>query len=335
MSEFFRLIFHLCISILVITLVSCENRSITPDRSQWGIDPGQIRGSLTPWPLIKDPDYHKAGTITDMNDSDRVLAFESDGQVYVYPIHDIYNVEIVNDIISGIPLAITYCPLTKSGLVWKRIIAEDTLDFTPSGYLFNSNLMPYDFETETIWSQMRMIGVKGSQRNHKLQILHLLETSWYNIKTHFPDAKVYRRNLPNPDGRLSKVVHPGPSERIDKTTSGEAVFGIPGKNYVDLYQFSSFGNSIKAYSNSSEENILVVGSEENQFITAFRTDHLMNPVQDEFPVILIDNTGSKWNIFGVAVSGPRKGEKLEAATGYFATLWAWESIFEDFTINLN
>ena len=46
-------------------------------------------------------------------------------------------------------------------------------------------------------------------------------------------------------------------------------------------------------------------------------------------MILEDETGSEWNIFGEAVSGPRMGEKLESPDHYVALDWAWELLFED------
>jgi hypothetical protein len=61
----------------------------------------------------------------------------------------------------------------------------------------------------------------------------------------------------------------------------------------------------------------------------------MSPVQQSFPVIMKDNNGSHWNIFGEAVDGPRKGEKLQIPTAYSALFWAWEGVFEDKTIVVN
>ena len=45
-------------------------------------------------------------------------------------------------------------------------------------------------------------------------------------------------------------------------------------------------------------------------------------VDGELPVIMVDNEGTKWDIFGNAVSGPRVGEKLTPARSFTAYWFA-------------
>ncbi len=62
--------------------------------------------------------------------------------------------------------------------------------------------------------------------------------------------------------------------------------------------------------------IVVVGSKEYNFIVSFHRNldgNLLSfeAVQNKLPIILKDNEGNEWNIFGRAVSGPHKGEQLQ------------------------
>ena len=61
--------------------------------------------------------------------------------------------EIVNDIVGGEPVAVTYCPLCFTNQVFKRTIDEQVVEFGTSGKLYNSNLVMYDRTSETLWSQ--------------------------------------------------------------------------------------------------------------------------------------------------------------------------------------
>ena len=74
--------------------------------------------------------------------------------------------------------------------------------------------------------------------------------------------------------------------------------------------------------------IVVAGSSTHNYIVSFMTDYPMEPVTGEFPIIMKDETGTLWTIFGEAISGDRGGEKLESPPAYSASDWAWEALFE-------
>ncbi|MCK4745987.1 MAG: hypothetical protein KAT15_03090, partial [Bacteroidales bacterium] len=67
------------------------------------------------------------------------------------------------------------------------------------------------------------------------------------------------------------------------------------------------------------------------YIVAFQTTYEMEAVEGEFPVIMKDETGTYWTIFGEAVSGERGGERLESPVFYTAADWAWKDLFDEIT----
>jgi hypothetical protein len=101
---------------------------------------------------------------------------------------------------------------------------------------------------------------------------------------------------------------------------------------VDVFSYSSFENEIRLYANFAEEDIIVIGSKSHGFITTFLSKYRMIAVQNEFPVIMHDESGSKWNVFGEAMSGPHQGERLTTPPSYFASRWAFDRIFKDLNI---
>ena len=58
-------------------------------------------------------------------------------------------------------------------------------------------------------------------------------------------------------------------------------------------------------------------------MVAFTTSYKM--------VVMKDETGSRWTIFGEAVSGERGGEKLQSPVYYTAARWAWLDLYESVT----
>jgi len=100
--------------------------------------------------FIDEPDYRPLPAI-DTDGSDLVLALNAGDQVYVYARFSM-NVEVVNDVINRRPLAVTYCRLTGSGLLWNRGYNGDT-SLRVSGMLYRENLMPVD----TAYSMMSFL----------------------------------------------------------------------------------------------------------------------------------------------------------------------------------
>jgi hypothetical protein len=62
--------------------------------------------------------------------------------------------EIVNDTFEGRPIAVTWCPLCGTGIVYARNLGPRTLTFGVSGMLYRDALVMYDRETGTLWSRI-------------------------------------------------------------------------------------------------------------------------------------------------------------------------------------
>ena len=80
--------------------------------------------------------------------SDRVIGVEINGKSRAYPL-DVMNVhEIVNDELTGVPIAVTFSPLCDSAVVFDRRVNGEPLQFGVSGLLLDSNLVMYDKQAE-------------------------------------------------------------------------------------------------------------------------------------------------------------------------------------------
>ncbi|MBT6690982.1 DUF3179 domain-containing protein [Candidatus Parcubacteria bacterium] len=113
-----------------------------------------------------------------------------DGEKRYYPYNIMVWHEIVNDSIGDNDFAVTFCPLCGSAIVIDRNVGGQILDFGVSGYLYESNLLMYDRQTESLWSQARGEAVVGDYVGSKLQVLDMQLISFLELKQKHNDALV-------------------------------------------------------------------------------------------------------------------------------------------------
>lgn len=141
-------------------------------------------------PSIDKPQFLKTSEADYLKDSDRILGINYKGEARAYPIRILNWHEIVNDQIQGDAVAVTYCPLCGSGIVYNAVINEKPYEFGVSGLLYNSDMLLYDRETETLWSQILSKAVSGKLVGTELEIIQSSHTSWKAWKDKYPDSKV-------------------------------------------------------------------------------------------------------------------------------------------------
>ncbi|MEX2584069.1 MAG: DUF3179 domain-containing protein [Gemmatimonadota bacterium] len=89
-----------------------------------------------------------------MGSRDPVIIVEHRGVVKAYPLSILVWHEIVNDEVAGLPVAVTFCPLCNTALVFDRRLGSRLLDFGTTGRLRHSDLVMYDRQTESWWQQV-------------------------------------------------------------------------------------------------------------------------------------------------------------------------------------
>jgi hypothetical protein len=141
-------------------------------------------------PAIDRPRFLSAGRAAFLRDDDRVLGLELDGAAKAYPIRILNWHEIVNDQVGGQRVAITYCPLCGTGVAFRASADGRTLTFGVSGLLYNSDVLLYDRETESLWSQILKRAVTGPMRGERLTPLPLTHTSWRAWEKEHPETLV-------------------------------------------------------------------------------------------------------------------------------------------------
>lgn len=151
-------------------------------------------------PSIDNPRFIAVKDVDYLKDDDIVIAMVRGNIARAYPTRILVWHEIVNDIIKAEPIVVTYCPLCGTAMVFEREVAGKIRTFGVSGLLYRSDVLMYDRESESLWSQLGMEAVSGSAVGHKLTWLSSEHLTWKAWREKYPRGEVlstntgYRRN---------------------------------------------------------------------------------------------------------------------------------------------
>ena len=102
--------------------------------------------------------------------------------------------EIVNDVFEGRPVAITWCPLCGTGVVYNRTVENDTLTFGVSGMLFRDALVMFDRQTDTLWTHVDGRAIRGPLQGQVLTPVPSVHTTWDAWKRMYPESHVLKKH---------------------------------------------------------------------------------------------------------------------------------------------
>lgn len=205
-----------------------------------------------------------------LKDADRVMGLFLGGEAKAYPIKILNWHEIVNDTVGGRAVAVTFCPLCGTGMVFDGAIEGREYSFGVSGLLYQSDMLLYDHQTESLWSQIKSEAVAGPMMGARLKLVASVQTTWGQWKAKHPktlalsDKTGYRRNYERDPYRgydsnpflmfevnhknaalrlkdkvlgieLGKVVRAYPFLELEKASSplSDIIGGVPVKVYFD------------------------------------------------------------------------------------------------------
>lgn len=144
-------------------------------------------------PSIDNPRYVSAERADSfLGKDDVVFGLDYKGVVRAYPQIILVWHEIVNDVIAGEKVSITYCPLTGSAVGFKgrSLVDGKELTFGTSGKLVNSNLLMYDRQTDSNWPQILGTAINGPNKANRLEQIPLDWTTWEKWRSKNPNTDV-------------------------------------------------------------------------------------------------------------------------------------------------
>ena len=147
-------------------------------------------------PSIDSPQFVTIDQVWQLSDSDPVIGLVINGEAKAYPLNILIWHEIVNDEIGGIPVAVTYCPLCNTSIVFDRRVENQVLDFGTTGNLRHSDLIMYDRQTQSWWQQYEGSAIIGTLVGTRLTTLASRLESFADFKNRAPKGEVLIPNNP-------------------------------------------------------------------------------------------------------------------------------------------
>ena len=267
-----------------------------------------------------------------------VIAVVIAGRARAYPLQILVWHEIVNDTVSGHPVAVTYCPLCNTAIVYSRRVAGRLVTFGTTGNLRNSDLVMWDRPTQTWWQQYDGHAIVGSLTGQILTAVPSQTLSFADFRARYPDGEVLSRHTgfdrpygQNPyvgydataqrpllyNGRLDPRLTP--LQRVETIAAGADTVVLP---FTSLRRHTATNltvGGIPAVVNFDDRMTSALDAQQlrasREVGTAAAFDRRVAGRPLSFassgPGILIDfQTGSRWDITGRAISGPLRGAQL-------------------------
>ncbi|MCG8306194.1 MAG: DUF3179 domain-containing protein [Cytophagales bacterium] len=344
-----------------LLLYSCNSQNQNPQgtnsggigsSADWLIPEGQVFDGgpgKDGIPALDQPQTSAINEISYLSDDDLVVGFSWNGNYRAYP-HKILDWhEIINDDLNGSKIAVTYCPLTGTGIGWNREIAGIETTFGVSGLLYNSNLIPYDRYTDSNWCQISLSCVNGTLKGSRVSTFTVIETTWGTWKMMFPNSTVVNTNTgfsrnyrlyPYGDYRTNHNALLFPVNRMDeRIPAKERVLAVIENEKARVYQFKEFeGGTNIITDNVDGKDIVIIGNKEKNFIIAF--ENMLNGAQQNYTVasgsgnqiVFSDTGGNGYDLFGNVIEGPDKGSRLLKATSFMAYWFSIGAFYPNTTI---
>lgn len=161
------------------------------------VDPAEVRSGGPPpdgIPPIDHPSFVPAGKVDWLAPDEPVLAPAIGAVPRAYPVRIMIWHEIVNDVVENRPVAVTYCPLCNSALAFDRRVGDRLLTFGTSGSLYRSDLVMYDRQTESLWSQIEGRAIAGMLAGTKLDRVPVQTLTWAQWRAANPGGWVLSRH---------------------------------------------------------------------------------------------------------------------------------------------
>ena len=281
-----------------------------------------------------------------LDPGDPVFVLERADPARIYPQPALVWHEVVNDVINGEPVSVTYCPLTGSVAGYAGAVGLFSTGFGTTGSLINNNTVLYDRSTNSLWPQILGKAVSGPLKGESLSRLDLVWTTWARARQLYPEALVlsnttgYRRSYGrDPYGSYESgvtyyqndtIVHPlttedhrlPPKERILGVLSGDLPMAVVRAEVVrqQVVNVDAGITPLVALYDAELDTVRL-------FERRVRSRDLTFVLTEGR--IFDAETRSQWNARGRSVDGVSQGDALAPASAMDCMWFAWAAFHPD------
>lgn len=316
------------------------------------VDPAEIRSGgpgVDGIPAIDHPLHLTAAEAgRSLVDSEQVLLIEHAGEARAFPLRSLGRHEIANDIVGGLPVAATWCPLCNTGVAYDRRVTGTTTTFGVTGTLYRSAMVMYDRASRSLWTQPTGQAVAGPRTGTELAVLPSSLLSWAQARRTYPALSVTLAN------RSELAASTNPYEGYDTSSRPflfhgrldprlppfERVAGVSLAGQSQAWSFALLRTRRVIAATVGGRPLVVFwspGASSPLDTSDIRQGRnigatgVYRPQVDSRPLTFTslgedfrdDQTHSTWSIGGLAVAGPLHGRHLERLPSQEAFWFAW------------
>lgn len=298
-------------------------------------------------PALDNPPAVPAAQAGYLEAGERVFGVSLKGEQRAYPLRILGWHEMVNDVVGGEPVTLSYCTLCGSGVLFgTRRQGAAPFTFGTSGLLYRSNKLMIDRQTGTLWSNLTGEPVLGRAAvdPEALPVLPLTVTTWRDWRARNPRTTVLAL-----DRRLAERwgydYSPGAADRKRRGVSfpagpggrgaaaleaGAEVFAVRLRNLAKAYPVDLVLREKVVNDRLGENPLVVVGDSQSGAVRAYRSGGRTFAPGDR-PDELVDGTGGRWTAGEDALSpsGPEASAPLDRIPGHHAFWSGWYSFFPE------
>jgi len=198
-------------------------------------------------PALTRPEMIPADKAGFLGKKDVVMGIYYRGIARAYPNRIMVWHEIVNDNFNGTPVVVSFCPLCNTGIAFLAETDGKTLEFGVSGLLYNSDMLMYDRQSESLWAQIPGKAISGPYRGRQLTPVPVVHTTWEAWQAEYPQTRVlspdtgYQRDYlagnPYGDYDESRTLFFPVASRDDRYHPKENVLGLHAEGKARVWPF--------------------------------------------------------------------------------------------------
>lgn len=275
-----------------------------------------------------------------IKDNDSVFVVHLSKGTRIFPMDILTWHQIVNDVLADPPVVVTYCPFVNHVAAYNGVYNGALLHFGVSGKLFESNMLMYDRQTNSLWQQLTGKSIVGEMTGASLSEIPSEIMPFKYASKKFTDAKVLSHNTGfdrNYDEHLYEVYLKSDKLYFEISNNDlryspkKIVHGVEIDGKTKAYPDELLYGKWFLQDTFSDIPLLVLKNPQTGAVKIFKT--FVYGIEFDFE--LVENgikdklSGSKWNFDGECTEGKYKGWKLTPIKGTRVFWFAWATLYPD------
>jgi hypothetical protein len=289
-------------------------------------------------PALDNPKMLKAEATAYLNPDDEIFGVTIKGVHHAYLLRILNWHEMLNTVIGGTPVTLTYCTLCGAAVLYDPTVNGVTYTFGSSGLLYRSNKLMYDRQTHSLWSSLHGEPVVGELvgKDIKLKRLYVVRTTWKEWRQLHPETLVldiqtgferdYRPGKAYKEYFESSETMFPVAWRDKRLKAKDWVYGLIIGGFAKAFPLKQLKKSPVVNDSLASQNLVLISNAETLTVRAYeRGNHFF--VQYAMPEMLSDVNGVKWRITEEALENPDDGTRLLRLPGHLAYWFGWYAFF--------